>query len=118
MFIKLTDGREVAVHFYHLDGANKRRKGERHPRRYTQVLLHFGPCRKGTTLKETGPKEVCVSESIHGLGRAHSKLDNFDKAEGRRVALTDALERAGIPRETRTEIWRGYWPQTKHKGRA
>jgi len=35
--------------------------------------------------------------------------DNYERSEGRRVALTDALKHAKFTREQRTKFWQAYW---------
>jgi hypothetical protein len=39
--------------------------------------------------------------------------DVFEKSEGRKKALTRALEKAGFDREFRTQVWKKYWSMVK-----
>lgn len=114
MRIEVDSERQINVHFHHLARRPKKKAREKHAGRFTQVFVHWGPCRKGTTLREDGQsKDVCVSESLVGIAHAHTKLDNFSRAEGRQLALTRALVQ--LPREARRVVWNTYWQRT---GRA
>lgn len=43
--------------------------------------------------------------------------DRFEKAKGRVVAITRALAKNNVPRETRREIWAEYWAQGHRRPR-
>ncbi len=54
------------------------------------------------------------SPKIYGIGVSHcSPNDMVNKAKGRKIALTYALDEAKFDRETRTKIWKKYFEVSK-----
>lgn len=120
-----TESGEYHAHFIHKNVSKRPRR----PHFVTEVRLHEGPC----TLEGPEGAKRCVTESLIGEARCHSKLDVFNKAEGRARALHNAMLRIAkeywwdgedqmsgevsrtefLPRPVRIQIWDAYKAQAK-----
>lgn len=96
------------AHFWH----HNRGPGKKRRHQYvTELRFHAGPC----VLDKENKR--CITESVHSIAKCHTKLDVFQRENGRAVALDRALktrsvtEREMFDRGTRTAVWAAYRAQ-------
>ena len=75
-------------------------------------FMHFTdvPQKKTTCLIENDEGKVLTK----GTAFLYYK-DNFDRAIGRKVALTNALKSLTLSKDERVDVWKAYWKSHKKR---